>query len=79
MIPHSENDSAVFEANVLIVHFTLRSSMSGTLHQRRHACGAVFAQLVVKKKKALRRMTDLRNPLLEELLSYLSLIGAVVA
>lgn len=51
MIPHSENDSAVFEANVLIVHFTLRSSMSGTLHQRRHACSAVFAQLVVKKKK----------------------------
>lgn len=50
MIPHSENDSSVFEANVLIVHFTLRSSMSGTLHQRRHACSAVFAQVIIKKK-----------------------------
>lgn len=78
MIPHSENDSTVFEANVLIVHFTLWNSMSGRLHQGRHACSAVFAHLVVKKK-ALWRMTDLRNPLLEELLLYLSLIGAVVA
>lgn len=77
MIPHSENDSTVFEANVLIVHFTLRSSMSATLHQRRHAYSAVFAQVV--EKKALWRMTDLKNPLLEELLLYLSLIGAVVA
>lgn len=51
MIPHSENDSTVFEANVLIVHFTLWSSMSGRLHQGRHACSAVFAQLVVKGEK----------------------------
>lgn len=50
MIPHSENDSTVFEANVLIVHFTLWSSMSGTLHQRRHACSAVFAQTLVEKE-----------------------------
>lgn len=50
MIPHSENDSTVFEANVLIVHFTLWSSMSGTLHQRRHACSAVFAQMLVGKE-----------------------------
>lgn len=49
MIPHSENDSTVFEANVLIVHFTLRSSMSATLHQRRHAYSSVFAQMVAKK------------------------------
>ena len=47
MIPHSENDSSVFEANVLIVHFTLRSSVSGTLYQRRHACSAVFAQAMI--------------------------------
>lgn len=46
MIPHSENDSAVFEANVLIVHFTLQSRMSGTAYQRRHARGAVFVQFV---------------------------------
>lgn len=78
MIPHSENDSSVFEANVLIVHFTSRSSMSGTLHQRRHACSAVFAQMIVKKK-ALWRVSDLRNPVLEELLLYFSLIGAAVA
>lgn len=59
MIPHSENDSTVFEANVLIVHFTLWNSGSGTLHQRRHACSAVFAQLLVKK-------TIMKNDLLKK-------------
>lgn len=62
MIPHSENDRTVFEVNVLIVHFTSHSSTSGTLHQRRHACSAVFEQL--EKKEALWRVT-LRNPVLE--------------
>lgn len=58
MIPHSENDSAVFEANVLIVHFTLWSSVSATLHHRRHAYSAVFAQVEAEKKKALCRMSE---------------------
>lgn len=42
--PHPENDSRAFEANVLIVHFPSRSSMSATLHQRRHAHSAVEAK-----------------------------------
>lgn len=43
MIPHSENDSSVFEANVLTVHFTLWSSMRGILYQIRCPDCAIFA------------------------------------
>lgn len=84
MIPHSENDSSVFEANVLIVHFTLWSTMSGTLPLKETCLQCCFCTSHDLKKRKKKKKNEewlmWRNPLLEELLLlYLGLIGAAVA
>lgn len=63
MIPLSENDSTVFEVNVLIVHFSFWCRTSGTLHQRWHAYSTVFAQLPlkIKKKENEKNKTNNKN------------------
>lgn len=70
MIPHSENDSSVFEANVLIVHFSWWSSVSSTLRRKENMLAVLFfnAQAAIREKgkKASLRMTDLEEPTVQE-------------
>lgn len=58
MIPHSENDSSVFEANVLIVHFSWWSSVSRTLRRKENMLAVLFffnAQAAIREKGKKRR------------------------